>query len=252
MPVVIGKSKEHYEELFQGLNGLILPGGSAPLVGDGGYASVGELFFNMAKQARDQGDHFPIWGTCNGFELLTVLSSRDRSRLTDCYSEDQASPLHMLPAAASSNVYGRAPPDVLRELEHERVSINFHRFCLTPTNFSRYNMDRFWTPLSLNWDLHGLEYISTLEAKDYPFVGIQFHPEKNIFEWSVKEPMIPHTSSAVHVALYFATHFVNMARRSGHRFPDRATEESFLIYNYKPLYVGKESLDWSFQEAYLF
>ena len=28
-------------------------------------------------------------GTCNGFELLTVLSSRDRSRLTDCNSEDQ-------------------------------------------------------------------------------------------------------------------------------------------------------------------
>ena len=32
----------------------------------------------------------------------------------------------------------------------------------------------------------------------------------------------------------------------------RATEESFLIYNYKAHYVGKIGLDWTFQEAYLF
>ena len=35
-------------------------------------------------------------------------------------------------------------------------------------------------------------------------------------------------------------------------FPRRATEEKFLIYNYKPLYVGKIGVDWTFQEAYLF
>jgi len=252
VPVIIGKSREYYEQLFAGLNGLLLPGGSAPLVGAGGYAEVGQLFFDLAKESTDAGDPFPIWGTCNGFELLTVLSSRDRSRLTDCNSEDQASPLHMLPPAPLSKVFGLAPPDVLRELETERISINFHHFCLTPENFTRYGMEKFWNPLSVNWDMHGLKYLSTLEAKEYPFVAVQFHPEKNIFEWSAREPRIPHTSSAVHVALYFAGHFVNMARRSQHHFPDRATEESFLIYNYKSHYVGKMGLDWTFQEAYLF
>ena len=44
-------------------------------------------------QSTDAGDPFPIWGTCNGFELLTVLSSRDISRLASCNSEDQASNL---------------------------------------------------------------------------------------------------------------------------------------------------------------
>lgn len=152
VPVIIGKSREYYEQLFAGLNGLLLPGGSAPLVGTGGYAEVGQLFFDLAKESTEAGDPFPIWGTCNGFELLTVLSSRDRSRLTDCNSEDQASdlsslffdflplqasPLHMLPPAPLSKVFGLAPPDVLRELETERISINFHHFCLTPENFTR-------------------------------------------------------------------------------------------------------------------
>ena len=124
VPVIIGKSKEYYQQLFARLNGLLLPGGSAPLVGTGGYAEVGQLFFEMAKESTKAGDPFPIWGTCNGFELLTVLSSRDQSRLTDCNSEDQASnlslmfntdflllqasPLHMLPPAPHSKVFSLA------------------------------------------------------------------------------------------------------------------------------------------------
>jgi len=252
VPVIIGKSREYYVELFSYLNGILYPGGSAPLVGDGGYAEVGQLFFELAKASAESGDPFPIWGTCNGFELLTVLSSRDISRLTTCNSEDQASPLKMLPKAPDSLVYGQAPPHILRELETERVSINFHHFCLTPTNFTRYHLDRFWNDLTVNWDRDGLKYLSTLEAKRYPFTAVQFHPEKNIFEWAVKEPKIPHSREAVGVSLYFATHFVNQCRRNMHRFPDRTTEESFLIYNYRPKYVGKEDIDWSFQEAYLF
>ena len=32
----------------------------------------------------------------------------------------------------------------------------------------------------------------------------------------------------------------------------RSTEESYLVYNYHPLYVGGEEIGWTFQEAYLF
>ena len=54
-------------------------------------------------------------------------------------------------------------------------------------------MERFWRPLSTNIDEDGLEFISTLEAKTYPFYATQFHPEKNTFEWAPKYPGIPHT-----------------------------------------------------------
>ena len=54
-------------------------------------------------------------------------------------------------------------------------------------------MEKFWTPMSWNWDRHSLEYLSSIEAIDYPFIGVQFHPEKNIYEWSSKEPRIPHS-----------------------------------------------------------
>ena len=106
VPVITGQDTQYYRTLFQGINGLLLPGGNAPLTGDGGYASVGQLFYDWAREANDRGDFFPIWGTCNGFELLTVLSSRDISRLTDCDSQDEAVPLNFLPGAEYSNLFG--------------------------------------------------------------------------------------------------------------------------------------------------
>ena len=47
-------------QIFDGINGLLLPGGNAPLTGDGGYATVGGMFFDWAKEANDQGDFFPV------------------------------------------------------------------------------------------------------------------------------------------------------------------------------------------------
>lgn len=34
-------------------------------------------------------------------------------------------------------------------------------------------------------------YISTIEAKKYPVLGLQWHPEKNSFEWT-RHKQIPH------------------------------------------------------------
>ena len=39
-------------------------------------------------------------------------------------------------------------------------------------------MDAFWTILSENSDPDGIRFVSTLEAKDYPFYAIQVHTLK--------------------------------------------------------------------------
>eukprot|EP00882_Tetradesmus_deserticola_P024941 GHRQ01027317.1.p2 GENE.GHRQ01027317.1~~GHRQ01027317.1.p2 ORF type:complete len:119 (-),score=10.89 GHRQ01027317.1:274-630(-) len=43
------------------------------------------------------------------------------------------------------------------------------------------------TLLMLDWQV----YISTIEAKKYPILGLQWHPEKNNYEWT-KHKNIPH------------------------------------------------------------
>ena len=62
---------------------------------------------------------------------------------------------------------------------------------------------------------HGLEYVSSIEARDYPFFGTQWHPEKPPYEFS--DTTIPHSRSAVSVSHHLADTFVDLARQCPHK-----------------------------------
>jgi anthranilate/para-aminobenzoate synthase component II len=49
-------------------------------------------------------------------------------------------------------------------------------FAATPS------LNTFFNSLSTNKDRNGDEFISTIEAFDYPIYGSQWHPEKNPYE----------------------------------------------------------------------
>lgn len=49
-------------------------------------------------------------------------------------------------------------------------------------------------------------------AYKYPIYGMQWHPEKNPFEWK-DSPGIPHSPSAVRAAYYMADFFINEGKK---------------------------------------
>ncbi|NXA37160.1 GGH hydrolase, partial [Eudromia elegans] len=93
-----------------------------------------------------------------------------------------------------------------------------------------------------------LEFVSTMEAYEYPIYGIQWHPEKNAYEWK-NSSGIPHSPLAIRAAYYMAEFFINEARKNLHSFPTKEEEAEELIYNYTPTYTGSFS---SFQQIYFF
>jgi len=113
--------------------------------------------------------------------------------------------------------------------------------------FTFLDLDKFWNPITTNNDANNLTYISTIESKNYPFVGLQFHPEKNAYEW---ERNYPHSQAAIHSTRYFYDWFVNECRKNKHKFIDNKTLQNELIYNYLPTYVGK--LNYTFEQVYFF
>lgn len=82
----------------------------------------------------------------------------------------------------------------------------------------------------------------------YPFYGTQFHPEKNLFEWTRKEP-INHSFLAIKAAQSFANFFVNEARKNDLRFETFNETEKHLMFRYQPVYSGGSSL---FEQVYIF
>lgn len=84
----------------------------------------------------------------------------------------------------------------------------------------------------------------------YPFYGVQFHPEKNIYEW-VRNKNITHTKESIRTSQYFAQFFVDECRYSRNKFSGGAIEEDkYVIYNFPVTFTGKKKS--SYEQCYLF
>lgn len=148
-----------------------------------------------------------------------------------------------------SKLFGGASKEILDILATKNVTYNYHRYCLTEEVLERNGLLSQWNILSTNTDSSGNEFISTLEHKTYPFYGVQFHPEKNIFEFKDKMG-IPHTVDSVKVSQYFANFLVNEGRKNSNRWPSIADENQQLIYNYIPIFTGLRNA--SYEQIYVF
>ncbi|KAJ7390169.1 hypothetical protein OS493_026676 [Desmophyllum pertusum] len=250
VPIRIDLSKEELEALFNSINGVLFPGGGASL-SDSGYLRTAKIIYDLALQAYDKDDPFPLWGTCLGFELLNIVTSGlgKEEFLASCDAENYSIPLEFTHDAYGSRMFGSAPDGVMKTLKDQAVTFNMHKKCVTIERFWATNATAgFFNVLSTNKDRNGIEFISTVEGKKYPIYGTQWHPEKHQFEWEPTEA-IDHSPDAIHAGQYMADFFVNQARQNTHHFATAEEEEKALIYQCNPIDTSEES---TFQQCYFF
>ena len=90
---------------------------------------------------------------------------------------------------------------------------------------------------------------SSSVARRYPIFGVQWHPEKNGFEWQVNST-IPHGKDAIQVMEYMANFFTDQVRQNMNHFDSLDDEVKYSIYQYSPQFMN---LDQShFQQIYFF
>ncbi|TWW70704.1 Gamma-glutamyl hydrolase, partial [Takifugu flavidus] len=245
VPVMVNQTEEEYKALFNSINGILFPGGGSNLV-TSLYARSAKIFYDLAIEANDRGDYFPVWGTCLGFEELTYLTL-GKLVLTRNNMRDVALPLNFTDDAKGSRMFKGFPADLMSDLASESLTANAHKWSLAMSSYnSNVELKKFYKVLSTNSD-GTLEFVSTIEAYSYPIYGTQWHPEKNPFEFL--KAYVPHSPSAVRTTFYMAEFFVSEARKNKHRFQSEAEEQKALIYNYSPVYSAPNS---TFVQIYYF
>ncbi|XP_051510224.1 gamma-glutamyl hydrolase [Myxocyprinus asiaticus] len=246
-PIRLNQSLAEHEKIFRSINGLLLIGGTANLE-TSDFAHTAGLYFRLALEANDVGDYFPIWGTCLGLQLLTVLVAGE-NLLSKTTAENVAYPLNFSSEAATSRMFKGFPSDLRKALSEEPLTGNFHHYGVTKETFmGNEKLNGFFSILSTNVAENGAVFVSSMEGRKYPFYGVQWHPEVNCFQWNPRYNF-PHSNNAVHVSSLLAQFFVNEGRQSSHHFSVVAEESRALIYNYNPVYVGNIS---SYEKCYFF
>lgn len=251
VPILIGQTDEYYEEMFQAINGLVIPGGAAEFNGTNNYYSTSRKMYQLALRANMNGDYFPILGVCLGYEVILTFANNERRIRKECQVKNVNLPLEFVPGFQNSSLYRDASDEVIKTLHTKNVTVNWHKWCVYPADLMQAGLYD-WRILSVSTfatDLSSNPFISSIEHTQLPFAGIQFHPEKVSFEWSIKKNY-PHSSEAIQASRHFYDWIVKEARKSDHYFSNSSIEYESLIYNYNPTYTDKSRPPYT--QMYLF
>ena len=159
----------HYKDaelrdLFKAINGILLPGGGASLT-DSSYIHNARLLHEMAIDANERGDYFPIWGTCLGFEALLTMCG-GLAVLGDCDATDLPLPLTTTSDAEDSKIFSSVPKSVLQSFASKQVKYHFHKKFIAKDSFvGSEALNAKYRVLAYDKDRENNTFVSLVEGK---------------------------------------------------------------------------------------
>ena len=252
VPIPYDLPRDQMKYLFNSLNGLIFPGGSALLWDDdtthtalSNMTLAGQYLIELAVEANKNGDYFPVWGTCLGYELMMIAISNDKDVLDRLNSSNHVLKLEYV--SDESRIFKTLDPTLKNYSETVETLYFNHHYGITPENFlNNFILTEEFFISSISHTDNGTAFVASIESKKYPFYGIQFHPEKSPFEWK-KDVYASHTLEAVEISQHLGDFLIDEARKNFHKFESETIADTYTIYNYDPVKVSE-----SFMECYFF
>jgi gamma-glutamyl hydrolase len=159
-----------------------------------------------------KGNVFPIWGTCLGMQLLAYLTSGyDAKAIAPVRGE--VATRNTLSIQSQNTLFTGLSSDLLNRLQSGVGVLYFnHHYAVTKQYYDNSPLLRaFWNVEAYTTTSYSEEFLSVFKAKDYPFYGVQFHPEKNLFEWKV---YADRSDSGAEIVQILSNRFVEQARQS--------------------------------------
>lgn len=229
VPLILSDPAEKTLDKLKHLNGVLFPGGG------GSYYDIGRTVFTEIIKMNDDGQFFPAMGICLGLEyILSYTSKRSFDDVIGWYNAvDVSLPIDFTVDPAKTKLFGKMGADAY-ELTKHNYTYNFHKRGISPKDLQGdSDMNDFWTVTSTSKvPNNGTVFVATAEAKDYPIMLTQFHPEKpsTLF---VDRKHINHEWGSLRVQAHLANRFVEMARSNTNSFGNFTETDKFAISNYK-------------------
>lgn len=182
VPIFAYSNRSYFDDLLPRINGVLFPGGDTDINIKTKWTQNADYIFKYAMEQNKKGNVFPIWGTCLGMQLLAYLtSSYDGGAIAPV--RGQVAVRNTISIQSGSTLLGDLPVNLRNRLESGDGILYFnHHFAVTRSYYDTHQKLRdFWRVDAYTTTSYQDEFLSVFSAKDYPFYGVQFHPEKNLF-----------------------------------------------------------------------
>lgn len=216
VPIVHNETKAVTLEKMKHLNGVIMPGGN------GDYEVLGKRVFDEVIRRNEEGQFFPAWGICLGYEfMVNYTSSRGWDTLGHYYIRSQSIPIKFTQNPNTTVFYGQHGA-MVKEFERGNFTYNSHKWSVNPDEFKKdKRLADFWNVTSISYmpnnGSNPMPFVASVEAKNYPIFGTQYHPEKpaNLF---VDRLDINHSWKSIQLSNKFSEMFVRMSRKNANTY----------------------------------
>ena len=180
------KNISYLENLLPKLNGVLFPGGGEAININNLWTKNADYIVKYAMNENKKGNVFPIWATCLGWELMAYLTSGYDSKVLSPVRGEQAV-INRISIKNPGYLFSDIPASIKNSLENGVGIVYFNHVYAVSTSYPTTNevFRNFWNIAATTTSSYNEQFISAAEAKEYPFFGVQFHPEKNSYEWKV-------------------------------------------------------------------
>jgi gamma-glutamyl hydrolase len=233
--------------LLDSINGILFTGGDAsmweydPKINDVRFSNFTQraaFIFNYVIHLNDKGIHYPLYGICQGHEII-AMAFHQKPHIIDNYKHPgQLDTVEITFEGRQSRMFGNMPDHLVEFLKMERSMFYNHRYGFnTSLLMEQKAINDFFTITARGVDDNGKAFIAGLEAKDYPIYTVQYHPERVLSE-SMNKTQFKHPEEAVQAIIVQSMFFVSEAKKNNNKFRNEEAIEKFLLVNHEHVYMN--------------
>jgi gamma-glutamyl hydrolase len=230
-------TKNQVEEILSKVNGVLWPGGDRNLIIGGQFENVAKYILDYVINLFDtKGVILPLWGTCQGFELLHVLFANSTDVLTKYKAFNIRSPIEInYTTLNSTKMFQDFSEKDLYNIQHFDLNAQFHNLGVDEIQYEKYPiLKNIFTITSYGKDLENKTYINSVESLKYPLYAVQFHPEMIPYTKTELEG-IPQSIKAIKISQLFSNFYVNELFKNNHTITYNEMNKFDYLDSYKKI-----------------
>jgi len=223
---------QELDSILVKLNGIIIQGENSPMDKTSAYYKTVRQIVERVKNFYKTDAYFniPIFGICGGFEILANVLEGEDILTPHEDLKSQSSLIFEETEIIDTKLFHKISDQLINVFKNTKSVYENHKTGVSPNKFTSATskIKEFMNIVALASDKDGKNYVAAAEGiKDYPFFGVQFHPEIIAFN-KIEDNNVPDSFEAILASRHFGHFLLKQAEGNKNVFDKYRENKNYL------------------------